>query len=96
MLKRPENEKLIQLSHDEVDDFVDAIVLISHRIKLHYLWRPFLKDKNDDKILELAFVAGADAIITHNLTDFSGVQKAFDIAVTSPKDYLDIIRKDAS
>jgi predicted nucleic acid-binding protein len=30
----------------------------SHLQEIHFLWRPFLRDANDDMVLELAFAAG--------------------------------------
>jgi predicted nucleic acid-binding protein len=68
--------------------YVDDIVKISHQTKLNYLWRPFLKDSGDDKILETAFDAGAKHIITFNHHDFVGVEDYFDITIVSPKAYL--------
>jgi len=39
---------------------------------IHYLWRPFLPDPDDDMVLELAFAANCDFIVTHNTGDFRG------------------------
>lgn len=59
---------------------------------IFFLWRPFLRDPDDDMILELAFAAKCDYIVTHNVRDFRGCDQ-LGIAVVTPGDFLKIIRK---
>lgn len=51
------------------------------------MWRPTLKDPKDDLVLELAVVSGSDAIITHNIGDFSRIAR-FRIRVIRPGEFL--------
>lgn len=89
VLKRPSNkEKIGNLSDEEINHFIDDLCLISHHQKINFLWRPFLRDSQDDIVLETAFNAGADAIITYNLKDFANVEKHMGIKVMIPKDLL--------
>ena len=37
---------------------------------VHFLWRPFLRDPDDDMVLEGAVASGSQFIITHNVKDF--------------------------
>jgi hypothetical protein len=37
--------------------------------EIHFLWRPFLADADDDLVLELASAAGCRHIVTHNVND---------------------------
>jgi predicted nucleic acid-binding protein len=55
--------------------------------KIFYLWRPYLKDTDDDFLLDLAVEASADFIITFNKKDFVGIEK-FAIQVLTPKEFL--------
>ncbi|MFH1906615.1 MAG: PIN domain-containing protein, partial [Chloroflexota bacterium] len=48
---------------------------MSKHHKIYFLWRPSLPDANDELILELAVSAQCDYIVTHNLSDFKGVEK---------------------
>ncbi len=80
-------------SDGELKGFVDDIIHISNKTKLNFLWRPFLKDSGDDKVLETAFNAGAKYIITYNLDDFQNVTEYFDIAVITPRQYLQEVQK---
>jgi putative PIN family toxin of toxin-antitoxin system len=59
--------------------------------EIHFLWRPFLPDADDDMVLELALAANCQYIITHNLADFSGTERLGVSAVT-PRDFLQRIR----
>src|ERR1051325_9848510 len=52
--------------------FVRYLASQSHLQEVHFLWRPFLADPDDDMVLELAFAAGCQHIITHNVRDFRG------------------------
>jgi len=67
---------------------LDDICLISHHQKIYFLWRPFLKDSNDDMVLEVAANAKAKAIITFNPKDFKGVKEKFNIEILTPKEFL--------
>ncbi|HOA08544.1 MAG TPA: putative toxin-antitoxin system toxin component, PIN family [Spirochaetota bacterium] len=82
--------KLLGLSKNDIDDFIDYLCKISIHHKIYYLWRPFLKDPYDDHILELAVAASADFIITFNIKDFDGTEK-FGIRVIEPDEFLNII-----
>ena len=46
-----------------------------------------LKDPSDDFVLELAFEAGCEAIVTHNVRDFAA-GSAFDVDVRTPGEFL--------
>ena len=68
VLKRPH---VVPLTHQQIDTFIDGICYLAQPTDIHYLWRPFLPDAQDDMLLELAFNARA-TIITYNLADFTG------------------------
>ena len=89
VLTRSKNMKYYtHLGRDEVEHFIDDICLVSYHQKIHFLWRPFLKDSNDDMVLEVAVNSGAKAIVTFNPKDFKGVKEKFDIDIISPKIFL--------
>lgn len=89
VLKLPSNkEKIGNLSDEEINGFIDDLCLTSHHQKINFLWRPFLRDSQDDMVLETAFNAGVDAIITYNLKDFANVEERLGIKIMIPKDLL--------
>ena len=88
VLTRPENLKQCDLRREDMLRFVDDLCLISHHQEIHFLWRPFLGDRNDDMVLETAVNAGAGAIITFNPKDFKEVWEQFGIKILTPGEYL--------
>jgi len=89
VLTRDKNiEKFKNFSIDEIKDFIDGICLISNHQKINFMWRPFLKDSNDDMVLEIAFNSKADYIVTYNIKDFKGVKENFNIEIITPKEFL--------
>ena len=72
--------------------FLRYLASQSHLQEIHFLWRPFLPDADDDMVLELAFAAGCRHIITHNVKDFTGCEQ-LGVTALSPRDFLKELRK---
>jgi putative PIN family toxin of toxin-antitoxin system len=77
----------IPLNEQEIDDILDYICAVAQEHRLFYLWRPHLKDPNDDMILELAVTANCDCIVTYNQKDFQGVGD-FGVKVITSQEFL--------
>jgi putative PIN family toxin of toxin-antitoxin system len=75
------------LSHEQINDFLDYLCTVCSHHKIFYLWRPYLKDADDDFLLDLADEASADFIVTFNKKDFVGIGK-FAIEALTPKEFL--------
>jgi len=84
------------LPSSEAERFVDFICTIGERREIYYLWRPALRDPKDEMILEVAVEGRAEAIITHNLRDFEGVESQFGIRVMTPGMFLLELRREGS
>lgn len=67
-------------------DVVDYLCASANRHKIFFLWRPILRDPDDDFILELAVKCNA-IIVTWNIKDFRKAS-SFGISVMTPKDFL--------
>jgi putative PIN family toxin of toxin-antitoxin system len=72
---------------DDVSDFLDFIVKVSKPQVIHYLWRPYLPDADDDMVLELAVASNSQSIVTFNKRDFDGADD-FGCRVESPLELL--------
>ena len=70
--------------------FLRYLASVAHLQDIYYLWRPQLRDPNDDMVLELAVAAQAKYIVTHNIRDFQNLK--FDIVAITPADFLKLIR----
>lgn len=80
------------LSADDALAFCRFLAYQSDLQEIHYRWRPFLPDPNDGMVLELAFAAGCQHIITHNTTDFQGSEE-LGIEALGPRDFLNLVRR---
>lgn len=78
---------------DDVDTIINYICKIGITSEIFYLWRPFLKDPEDDHILELAVAANCEYIITYNKKDFAHIDR-FGLKAVDASEFLEIIRKD--
>jgi len=77
----------LELTHSDIDDIIDYLCAVGERRKVHFLWRPSLKDPSDDFVLELAVESGCDYIVTHNIKDFKATNK-FDLKAITPQELL--------
>jgi putative PIN family toxin of toxin-antitoxin system len=75
------------MSFSDVDAVVDYLCSIAEKHGIFYLWRPILRDPQDDHVLELAVKANA-TIVTWNLKDFVPAVTRFGLAVETPRDFL--------
>jgi predicted nucleic acid-binding protein len=62
-----------------------------HWQDIFYLWRPCLKDADDDMVLELAVAARCSHILTHNLKDFRRAG-SFGIVAITPGEFHRLIQ----
>lgn len=81
------------LARDDAVTIVDFLCRVAHRQEIHFLWRPSLSDPQDEFVLELAVAAECQAIVTHNVRDFTGARK-FRPQVLTPAAFLARIGRD--
>jgi predicted nucleic acid-binding protein len=75
------------LTHSDNDDILEYVCSVADLREIHYLWRPILKDPQDDHVLELAVESSAKFLVTNNRRDFMGAEK-FGIKVATPNEFL--------
>lgn len=90
VLTRPENLPPGNTAED-ARRFLRYLAGQSHLQEIHFLWRPFLSDADDDMVLELAFAAGCRYVVTHNVKDFHGSEQ-LGVTAIPPRDFLNLIR----
>jgi predicted nucleic acid-binding protein len=84
VMTRSEHLAASGLSADDVAAILDALALVAEPVRLAFLWRPMLRDADDDMVLEAAVNGRADAIVTMNRRDFAPASERFGIEVLSP------------
>ena len=77
----------VPLGEDDVDDVLDYLCAVANKPRVYYLWRPMLRDPNDDLVLEVAVAGGCEAIVTFKRRDFEGTDR-FVVRVLSPRELL--------
>lgn len=92
VLLRPEHLRAAQLDKPAVVNFLDVFAGFVEPAEIFYLWRPQLKDANDDMVLEAAVNGQVDVIVTFNTADFSGVAQQFNLKVMLPNEFLKELR----
>ena len=71
--------------------FLRYLVSLAHLQDVHFLWRPFLRDPDDDMVLECAVASGSQFIVTHNVNDFKRVEE-LKVRAIKPADFLNLLR----
>jgi len=84
VMTRPGHLDAARLSVEDVNAVLDAVAAVADPVRLAFLWRPAVRDPDDDMVLEAAVNGQADAIVTFNVRDFHGVAKGFGIKVLTP------------
>ena len=92
VLKRPEHRLAHGLDLDEIDGFLAEFAALLEPVEVRFAWRPQVRDPNDEMVLEAAINGHADALITHNVSDFALAGESFRIPVLRPGDLLKKVR----
>lgn len=73
---------------EDVRNLLDALAGCLDQVEVRLLWRPQLRDPDDEMVLETAVNGAADAIATFNRRDFDPAASRFGIAVLTPAEFL--------
>jgi putative PIN family toxin of toxin-antitoxin system len=75
VLARPEHRTVSGLSMVELGALLDAVAAVVMPVIISYLWRPILRDPDDELVLETAVNGQADLLLTFNERDFVGAER---------------------
>jgi putative PIN family toxin of toxin-antitoxin system len=76
---------------EDAQRFLRYLVSIAHLQDVYYLWRPFLRDPDDDMVLECAVASGSRYLATHNLRDFQKITQ-LGVQPVTPAQFLALLR----
>lgn len=80
-------------TREERKTVMSALAKQSKWISIYYGWRPNLPDEGDNHLVELAVAGGADAIITHNISDLKGGELAWPgLRILKPSECLEVFK----
>jgi putative PIN family toxin of toxin-antitoxin system len=71
----------------DVVALLDYLCLIGVQQRVFFLWRPLLRDPEDDMVAEVAVASQARAIVTHSIRDFAAMS-SFGVQALTPGDFL--------
>jgi putative PIN family toxin of toxin-antitoxin system len=91
--RRPEHRVEAGLSERQVGIFLDAIIALAEPVLTHFLWRPQLRDPNDEMVLEAAVNGRAEALVTFNVRDYGTAASQFGVEVLLPREAMARIRR---
>jgi len=72
--------------------FLRYLASVAHLQDIHFLWRPFLRDPDDDMVLECAVASGSQFIVTHNVKDFKRAP-VLKVRAVTPSEFLTLLRR---
>ena len=88
VMKRKKIQESTPLTLLEQNELFEAYLSTCKWNEIYYLWRPNLKDENDNFVVELAVASGAEAIITYNVKDFKDAELMFKHKIMTPEDFI--------
>lgn len=92
VLKRAEQRLAHGLGLREIERFLAALASACEAVEVSFQWRPQLSDPNDEMVLEAAVNGRADALVTHNVSDFAKGAARFRLRVLRPGELLKELR----
>jgi putative PIN family toxin of toxin-antitoxin system len=91
VIKRPQIRLRHGISLENLDIVLDTLAAHVKPVHLNYLWRPQLRDPNDEMVLETALNAGADALVTFNTKDFAEAADRFALKLATPAECIKLL-----
>jgi putative PIN family toxin of toxin-antitoxin system len=88
----PEQRQATGMTVEEVGFFLDGLAALLLPVVPYFLWRPLLRDPDDEMVLDAAVNGRADAIVTFNVQDFLPEARQFQLAVWTPREALRRLR----
>jgi putative PIN family toxin of toxin-antitoxin system len=93
VLRRPEQQRATGLTMQQIGVFLDGLATLLTPVIPYFLWRPRLRDPDDEMVLDAAVNGGADAIVTFNVHDFLQGAAQFRLEVLTPAEALQRLRR---
>jgi putative PIN family toxin of toxin-antitoxin system len=91
--RRTEQRVEAGLTLRQVEVFLDGLIALAEPVLAHFLWRPQLRDPNDEMVLEAAVNGRAEVLATFNGRDYGTVAAQFGVDVLLPREVIGRIRR---
>lgn len=88
VLMRAEHRRAIGFTVAQVQQFLDGLAALLIPVTPYFLWRPTLRDPDDEMVLDAAVNGQAEAIVTFNRRDFLPGATQFQLNILTPAQTL--------
>ena len=89
VISRKRIRRTTPLSDREIRTLLDSFYEVCRWLPIYFLWRPNLKDENDNFLVELAIAGNCHVIVTYNTKDLSSAELIFDdLKIVKPETLL--------
>ena len=86
VISRDRIKNATPLSEKEVRELLNAFYSVCKWVPIYFLWRPNLKDENDNFLIELALAGNSNVIVTNNIKDLEGAELTFEgLSILKPE-----------
>jgi len=96
VLSRPPFLRRTGLPIKDIDQVLIMLAMKGYDAPFHFMWRPQLRDSNDEMVLETATNGGTTAIVTFNRRDFLPAAADLAIKILTPAVFLKYIDRSLS
>jgi putative PIN family toxin of toxin-antitoxin system len=87
VLTRREQLEATGLTLQETNAILDALAAVAEVVTLRFLWRPRLKDPQDEMVLDTAVNGQANRLVTFNMRHLAAAAREFGIRAVPPGDF---------
>ena len=92
VLMRSEQLQATGLTAQEMSVFLNGLAALLIPVLPYFLWRPVLRDPDDEMVLDAAVNGRAEAIVTFNVQDFVPEARQFNLLILTPAEALRRLR----
>ncbi len=86
---RKKIQDICPLGRGEIQNLLNAFYSVCNWVPIYYLWRPNLKDENDNFLIALALAGNSKLIVTNNVKDLAGAELRFEeLRILRPEQLL--------
>ncbi|PCJ34001.1 MAG: putative toxin-antitoxin system toxin component, PIN family [Cellvibrionales bacterium] len=86
VISRDRIKNATPLSEKEIRELLSAFYSVCKWVPIYFLWRPNLKDENDNFLIGLALAGNSNLIVTNNIKDLEGAELTFEgLSILKPE-----------